>query len=554
VLPPGRTAEASRWRAADLGRRALKSFAASSKAAEIGSEDPCAEYALIVFPKNEILFGKSERYRRIWHASTSFDTAHGMDQSFRITGIASEKRKTMSTTPRPGFGGPQDFFYSVRNTASLPMITRGEGIYLVDDAGNRYLDVVSGAFTANLGQGNKRVLQAMYDQGVELSYSYVRVSRHRPNIELTRRIGELAGPGFERVHLSSGGSEAVEMAIKFLRQYAFANGETKRTRVITLMPSYHGGTLATLGWTGDEDIPAVWHDMTVPSEKIPAPLSYRPSTGTTSEDGARASVAALDRTIREIGPETVLAFMFEPVGGQSTGANVPHPAFFEGVAEVCRRHGVFIVFDEVMAAVRSGSFLAAHRHPDCRPHVVVTAKGIGAGYTPLGVVLAPAAMVDDLSERTGFNLSHTYNANPIACAAGIAVIDEVVERGLVDAARETGAYLRERLEELKAASPIVGDVRGEGLLLAVEYVRDKAKKTVFPNEVFASDRIRQIGLSHGLLLYSRRQNGGRFGEWSIVSPPLVITRDEVDELVDRLAATLADFTDEMTRAGVAISG
>jgi adenosylmethionine-8-amino-7-oxononanoate aminotransferase len=449
-------------------------------------------------------------------------------------------------------GGPQDFFYSTRNTQSLPMIVRGEGIHLIDDAGRRFIDVVSGAFTANLGQGNRRVLQAIYDQGMELTYSYVRVSRHEPNIELSRMLTELAGPGFERVHFSSGGSEAVEMGIKFLRQYAYAQGQTRRTKVVSLMPSYHGSTLATLGWTGDEDIPAVWHDMTAPSLKIPAPLSYRPSKGVTAEDGARASVAALEKAILDAGPETVLAFVFEPVGGQSTGANVPHRAFFEGVREVCSRYGVFVVYDEVMAAVRTGSFLSAHRHPECRPDIVVTAKGIGAGYVPLGVVLAPGKMVDDLAERTGFNLSHTYNANPIACAGGIAVLREVVERGLVQAARDTGAYLRQRLEKLAARSPIIGDVRGEGLLLAIEYVRDKATKETFSNEVFASDRIRQIGLDHGLMLYSRRQNGGRYGEWSILAPPLVITRQEVDDLVDRLATTVAQFVDETTRAGVRI--
>lgn len=450
----------------------------------------------------------------------------------------------------PTRGGPQDLFYARSNTRGLPTIVRGEGIFVFDKEGNRYIDVVSGAFTAALGQGNRRVLEAMVRQGETLSYSYVRVARHEPNLELTRRIADLAGPGFERCHLTSGGSEAVEMGIKFLRQYALAKGMPAKTRVITLMPSYHGGTLATLGWTGDEDIPAVWHGMTVPSAKIPAPLSYRPSAGVSAEDGARASAEALERTILEIGPDRVLAFMFEPVGGQSTGANVPHDLFFREAHRICRRRGVFLVYDEVMAAVRTGSFLAAQRRPDCRPDIVITAKGIGAGYVPMGVMLAPATMVDELAGLTGFNLSHTYNANPIACAAGAAVVDEIVERGLIAAAVTVGNHVRQRLEALKERSPIVGDVRGEGLLLAIEYVRDKRTKATFPDAIYASDRIRQIGLSHGLMLYARRQNGGRFGEWSIVSPPLTITLEQADDLVDRLARTLADFTDEMVREGV----
>jgi adenosylmethionine-8-amino-7-oxononanoate aminotransferase len=290
--------------------------------------------------------------------------------------------------------------------------------------------------------------------------------------------------------------------------------------------------------------------MTLPSAKIPAPLSYRPSKGTTADDSARATVEALERTIVEIGGDNVLAFICEPVGGQSTGANVPHPLFFAEVKRICDRHGVYIVFDEVMAAIRTGSFLAAHRHPDCRPHVVVTAKGIGAGYAALGVMLAPAPMVDELAGLTGFNLSHTYNANPIACAAGLAVIDEIIDADLIGRAVSVGRHLAARLAELMADSPVVGDVRGEGLLLAIEYVTDKATKALFPEEIHVSDCIRRIGLRHGLMLYSRRQNRGHFGEWSVIAPPLTITLDQVDELVERLKATLDEFVAEMVHKGV----
>lgn len=451
---------------------------------------------------------------------------------------------------RPAVGGPQDLFYTRRNTIGLPTIVRGEGVHIFDDAGRCYVDVISGAMTASLGQGNRRVLQAMYDQGLKHTFSYVRVTRHLPNLELTKRIAELAGPGFERIHLSSGGSEAVEMAVKFLRQYAYAKGQKSKTKVISLMPSYHGGTLATIGWTGDEDSEAVWGPMAIFSAKVPAPLSYRPPAGASSEEGARSAAAALEDTIRAIGPENVLAFIMEPVGGQSTGANVPHPVFFAEVKRICEAQGVFLIFDEIVSACRTGSFLAAQRHPECKPDIVVTAKGLGAAYTPIGAMLAPAAMVDELADLTGFNLSHTYNANPITCAGAAAVLAETVERDLIGNARRLGAYVKGRLEDIAARSPIVGDVRGEGLLLAVEYVRDKATKEVFSAKIFASDRIRQIGLEHGLMLYSRRQNGGRYGEWSLICPPLVMTQDEADDMIDRLDATLKAFADEMSRMGV----
>jgi adenosylmethionine-8-amino-7-oxononanoate aminotransferase len=165
-------------------------------------------------------------------------------------------------------------------------------------------------------------------------------------------------------------------------------------------------------------------------------------------------------------------------------------------------------------------------------------------------MMASAEMVDELAALTGFNLSHTYNANPITCAGAAAVLDEMTERNLIANASHLGAKLRARLESIKENSPVVGDVRGQGLMLAIEYVRDKQTKEVFSGEIYASDRIRQIGVDHGLMLYSRRQNGGRYGEWSVVCPPLIITEEQIDDLADRLERTLQVFADEMTRAGV----
>lgn len=455
----------------------------------------------------------------------------------------------MSTAERPAVGGGQHLFFAAGATAGAPTIVAGEGIHLVDDAGRRYIDVASGAMAASLGQGNRRVVEAMAAQAAKHTFSSLRMTRHPANEALTERIARLAGPGYERVHLSSGGSEAVEMAIKFLRQYAVATGAPERTRVISLTPSYHGSTLATIGWSGDENAPAVWGPLAVFGDKVPAPLSYRPPFGVTSEEGALGAAAALSATIRAIGAERVLAFLMEPIGGQASGANVPHPVFFTEVGRICREAGIFLVFDEIVTGARTGTFLEAHRHPDCRPDVIVMGKGIGAAYVPLGAVLAPAAMVDRLAGLTGFNLSHTYNANPIACAGAAAVLDEMVERDLIAGAVGRGRLLEARLRSIMAASPVVGDVRGRGLLLAVEYVRDKATRAVFPAEIDPVDRLRRIGLANGLVLYVRRQNRGRYGDWTIIAPPLVIGEDEIDVLATRLERTIAAFADEMARAG-----
>jgi adenosylmethionine-8-amino-7-oxononanoate aminotransferase len=445
-------------------------------------------------------------------------------------------------TGPPARGGPQDLFYASETTTEFPRIVRGEGVYLWDDVGNRYLDVASGAFLSNLGQGNERVLGAMFEQGRRFTYSYVRNTRHDANIGLTDRLARLAGQGFERAYLCSSGSDAIEVAIQFLRQHAVATGEPQRHRVITLMPSYHGGTLGTIGMGGDRVTPELYGPMAAFSEKVPAPLSCRAPS---PEAAARATIRALEETIRRVGPESVLAFLCEPVGGQASGANVPDPLFFAELRRICSEHGIHLVFDEIVSAFRTGRFLASHHHPSALPDLVVMAKGLGAGYAPLGAVLAPARLVDQLARMTGFHVSRSADANPIACAAGSAVLDEVVERGLIERAATTGARLRSGLERIAERSPLVAEVRGRGLLLAIELVRDKGTMERFGPDVDPADRVRHHGARHGLLVYSRRQNAGVFGDWILVTPPLVISDEECDELLDGLEAAVDEAATDL---------
>jgi len=448
----------------------------------------------------------------------------------------------MTEHVRPPRGGTQDLFFPQSGAASIPTIVSGDGIYLIDDRGRRLLDVASGPFLATLGQGNERVLQAMLDQGRRLTYTYSRSTRHAANAGLTQRLAALAGPGLERVHLTSGGSEAIEMALKFLRQHAVAIGQPERSRVISMLPGYHGATTQTLGLNGDLSADPLWGPMTVSSAKIPAPLTFRAPS---AEAAAAASVAALEETILSLGPERVLAFVMEPVGGQASGANVPHPSFGRRVREVCSRYGVRLVLDEIVSAFRTGRFLAAQHDPHVRPDAVVLAKGLGAGYAPLGAFLAPAALVDELAETTGFVVSHSYDANPMACAAGSAVLDEVVERDLIDNAAHMGARLRAGLAEIATRSPLIGDIRGLGLLLAIELVADPVTLDRFPTHVDPGAVVRRHGFDRGLLLYSRRQNAGRFGDWLLIAPPLVIDEAQCDELLTSLATSLRDAEPEL---------
>jgi len=283
------------------------------------------------------------------------------------------------------------------------------------------------------------VLQAMLEQGRKLTYTYSRTTRHHANAALTERLASLAGAGFERAHLTSGGSEAVEMALKFLRAHAVATGQGQRHRVISLMPGYHGATLGTLGLNGDVSVPALWGPLAVLSEKVPAPLTCRASS---PEAAATASLAALEETIERVGADQVLAFVIEPIGGQASGVNVPHPSFASGARAICDHHGIRLVFDESVCAFRTGHFLAAHHAPDALPDVAVLAKGLAAGYAPLGAALMPAHLVEDLSATTGFVVSHSYDASPIACAAATAVLDEIVEHDLIAHAEQMGVRLR----------------------------------------------------------------------------------------------------------------
>lgn len=445
------------------------------------------------------------------------------------------------STPQPlaglAAGHPQDVFFPAETSARMPTIVAGHGVYLTDDRGRRLLDLTSGPFLAGLGQGNERVLQAMLDQGRRLTYSYSRTTRTPVNADLTARLAALAGPGFERVHLTSGGSLAVEMALKFLRQHAVATGQPRRHRLISMLPGYHGATVQTLGLNGDLTTGALWGALTVPSHRIPAPLTCRAES---AEAAAAASVAALETAIVDAGPDEVLAFIMEPVGGQSSGANVPHASFARGIRRVCDRYGVRLVFDEVVSAMRTGRFLAAQHDPEVRPDVVALAKGIGAGYAPLGAFLTSAELADTVAATTGFVLTHSSDANPLACAAGVAVLDEVVERDLIGNAARAGARIRAGLEDIAARCPLVGDVRGRGLLLGIELVADRDTMARFPTGTDPAAVVARHGLDNGLLVYApRRPNNGAFGDWIIVSPPLVIDEEECDELLDGLDRTLA---------------
>ena len=454
----------------------------------------------------------------------------------------------------PGPGGPQDVFAKEDPDWPLPRIVRGDDIYLFDEVGNRYIDISSGPIASNLGHNNRRIIDTIKHQAETLCFAYCRVARSNENIQLAEKLAMTAGKGFERAFFVSGGSEGIDTAVKFARQWAFANGEVDRKKIISLMPSYHGGLISTIGLGGDEVPIEVFDGMMQVSEKIPAPLSYRPPEGMSPQENEDRILAMFSETIERVGPKNILAFMYEPVGGVATGCNVLSAHFLKGIRDACDTHGILMIADEVMAgAGRTGKFLAAHHTPEAMPDLIVLAKGVGAGYTPLGILLAPASMVDQLAKMTGYPYGHTAAANPLSCAVGLAALDETLERDLIGNAARVGAYLQDRLFSLADESPVVGDVRGRGLLLATEVVANRETKERFPVDISAPDIIRRLAFNHGLTIYGRRTNNGKFGDWIMTSPPLITTEAQVDEIVECFGATLKDFVDEAVRAGAKVA-
>lgn len=448
-------------------------------------------------------------------------------------------------------GGGMQTFAAKPGAARNPRIARGEGVYLWDTNGRRLLDVSSGPIAVNLGHGNKRVLAAMMAQADKVTFTHYSQFESEANLMLADLLTGLAGEGFERSWFCSGGSEAIEASIKFARQHAVMSGQGSRWKVVSRATSYHGNTLGALSITGDANAHKMFGAMMQSMPKVPTPFSYRVPANHTAESYARHCAQELERTIEREGPDSVLAFVMEPVGGVSTGALVVPDFYLQMMRDICTKHGVLLIYDEVITgAGRTGKFLAAHHLPSAKPDIVVLAKGLTGGYTPFGAILVPAAMVERIASGGGFMHGHTYTGNPMSCAIAHAALSEVVDRKLADNARRLEPVLRDKLKGLADRSPLVGDVRGKGLLFALEIVADKATKTMTPLEHMAPARVQKLALDQGLSVYCRRTNGGRDGDWVMVSPPLISEPQHVDEIVAGLEKTLRALADELTAKGV----
>ena len=447
-------------------------------------------------------------------------------------------------------GGGLQHFWLPKGSQQIPRIERAEGMYVWDQAGRSYMDCTSGPVVVNVGHANPRVLAAMRQQAEKVCYAYPSGFENEANTELSNLLTEQAGDGFDRAFFVSSGSEAMEKCLEFARQHALATGQGGRYKLISRNPSYHGSTLGAMGLNGDA-LSSAMAPMLRPSIKVPAPLSYRFPQGFDRDSYAMHCAQSLEQAIRDAGPETVLAFVMEPVIGFTGGAQYAPDIYYRLVREICDRHGVLLIYDEVISgAGRTGRFMASHWWPEGRPDLITFAKGIGGGYYPLGGFLAPDSMLDAVVAAGGFHLGHTYKASPLGCAVGLAVLREVQEQDLMNRALVQGEYLRRQLSALQSRLVILGDVRGIGQLNAIELVTDQATRRKFPVHEDVHGEIKKLGMREGLLIYARRSSGGDFGDWLMMTPPLIATRDDIDVLVERLEKVLRAYQDDLAARGV----
>lgn len=434
--------------------------------------------------------------------------------------------------------------------ADVPVFVRGEGVELIDGEGRRYLDAVSGVGVACLGYGVTEVVEAMRAQAEQLPYLHALRFEASPARDLADLVAEVTPGDLDQVFFASGGSEANESVMKFVRQYWLERGEPERWRIIGRWPSFHGNTLATLS--------IGWHaarrkrhgPLLLPMPHIETPNGYRGCGHCRPAGGCTLACASeLERRILEVGRQTVAAFIAEPVVAAAAGALVPPQGYFPAVREICDRHGILLIADEVFTGFgRLGTWFGMHRF-GVLPDILVFAKGIAAGYAPLGGFAVRSALLEPLRQGSGhFEHNFTFAGHPVAAAVGIAVIkilrrDRLVERVAELESRFFGC-LHHHLSEL----PIVGDIRGMGFLAGVELVADRPTKQPFPASAGMAARATAYALQENLIVYPCSGGiDGETGDYLLLAPPFVTGEEDLERMAERLGRALARLSRDMTR-------
>lgn len=431
----------------------------------------------------------------------------------------------------------------------LPVAVGGRGIELFDRDGKAYIDASGGAAVSCLGHGHPDVIAALHAQADKLAYTHTSFFTSEVAEKLADRLVADAPAGISHVYFVSGGSEAVEAALKMARQYFVEIGEPQRRNVIARRQSYHGNTLGALATGGNELRRAQFRPLLIETHHIDPCYAYRyREPGESEEDYGLRAAQALEDKILELGPETVMAFVAETVVGATAGAVPPAPGYFRRIREICDRYGVLLILDEVMCGMGRTGTLHACEQETIAPDLMTIAKGLGGGYQPIGAVLLNGKIFKAFAEGTGFfQHGHTYISHPMACAAGLAVQEVIARDGLMENVRAMGDRLARRLGERFGNHPYVGDIRGRGLFMGLELVEDRSTKKPFEPALKLNARVKREAMARGLLVYPAGGTiDGAKGDHVLLAPPFIIDADAIDIVVERLG----DAIDAATASAV----
>ncbi|MFW7526282.1 aspartate aminotransferase family protein [Vibrio ostreicida] len=427
----------------------------------------------------------------------------------------------------------------------LPVISHGKGVYLYDSTGKAYLDACGGAAVSNLGHSHPLVKQAITNQMEQIPFAHTGFFTNQACEQLASQLCALMPAQFNHVYFVSGGSEAIESALKMARQYFVERGQSNKTLFIGRQQSYHGNTLGALAVGGNEWRRAPFLPLLTTSHHIEPCYAYRYQGEQESEqDYSLRCANQLERKILQLGAENVMAFVAEPIVGATAGAVPATQGYFKRIREICDRYDVLLILDEVMCGVgRSGTMFAFEQeHID--PDLVCIAKGLGAGYQPIGATLSSDRIYDTIANGSGFfQHGHTFMAHPMACAAALATLEAITQDHLLNAVNTQGRQLKNLLLSELGDFPFTGDIRGKGLFLGLELVKDKTDKSPLNIETKAHLAIKHQAMENGLMCYPMPGTiDGQNGHHILLAPPFIIENHHLEELVSKLKTTLLEVS------------
>ena len=422
-----------------------------------------------------------------------------------------------------------------------PVAVGGDGPYIIDRNGKRYLDASCGAAVSCLGHSDREVIEAIEAQLDQLPFAHTSFFTNQPMEALASELVEHAPAGIERAYFCSGGSEAVEAALKLARQFFVEIGQTQRAHVIARRQSYHGNTLGALAAGGNLWRRKQFEPLLVEVSHVSACYAYRGKhEGESDTAYGQRLVRELEQEVLRLGPDKVIAFIAETVGGATLGCVTPVPGYFQGVREICDKYGMLLILDEVMCGMGRCGTLYACEQEGVVPDLICIGKGLGAGYQPIGALLASGKIYDAVVNGSGFfQHGHTYTGHATACAGALAVQRAIKNRGLLAKVGERGAGLAARLRARFGQHPHVGELRGRGLFWALDLVDDRASKRPFEAQRRISARLKLQALENGLMCYPMAGTlDGVSGDHVMLAPPYIISETQLDEIVDKLARSI----------------